>query len=88
MATHELKTDPETFAASIRGDRPFEIRLDDRGFMPCDLLVLRETQFSGEDMRNGMPLVYTGRVLSRFVTSKETGYGLQAGWCILGVRNA
>lgn len=85
MKTHELKTDPEPFTASFRGNKMYEIRLDDRNFQPGDLLVLRETLHTGEDMANGLPLVYTGRVLSRIVTEKRTNYGVKDGWCILGV---
>lgn len=85
---HELKTDPEPFGASLRGDKQYEIRLNDRGFRVCDMLVLRETEHSGEEMRNGAPLLYTGRVLSRIVTEVRSGYGLMDGWVILGVKPA
>lgn len=88
MRTHELKTDPEVFVASMRGDKTFEIRLNDRDFQEGDLLVLRETEYTGHQMREGKPLSYTGRALSRFVTYVLDGYGLKAGWVILGVRNA
>lgn len=87
MAKHELKTDQAVFAESIRGDKPFEIRLDDRGILPGDLLILKETQFSGHEMKTGKPLIYTGRVLSRWVTNKTTGYGIEPGWAIFGVRD-
>ncbi len=86
MKTHELKTDPHAFAASFLGDKPYELRRDDRDFKVGDLLVLRETELSGEQMAEGAPLLYTGRALSRVVTHKLEGYGLQPGWVILGVR--
>lgn len=88
MKVHELKTDPEPFAASLRGDKPYEIRLNDRDFQSCDMLVLRETKHSGAEMANGAPLEYTGRVLSRWVTEVRSGYGLKDDWVILGVRGA
>jgi hypothetical protein len=88
MVTHELKTDPEPFCASVRGDKQYEIRLNDRDFMPGDLLILRETKYSGEEMEEGEPLEYTGRILSRWVTEVRSGYGLKSGWCIIGVRCA
>lgn len=87
-AIHELKTDPEPFSASLRGDKPYEIRLDDRGFKSGDMLVLRETKHSGAEMANGAPLEYTGRVLTGCVTEVRSGYGLKDGWVILGVRAA
>lgn len=83
---HELKTDPEVFAASFRGDKPYEIRFNDREFKPCDYLVLRETRYSGEEMRDGQPLEYTGRVLVRCITHLLSGYGVKEGWVILGVK--
>jgi hypothetical protein len=86
MKMHELKTDPIVFAESLRGDKPFEIRFDDRGILPGDLLILKETQYTGEEMRSGKPMIYTGRALSRIVTNKTTGYGLLDGWAIFGVR--
>ena len=88
MIVHELKTDSDVFTESLRGDKSYEIRLDDREIKNGDLLVLKETQYSGEEMKAGKPLIYTGRVLSRWVTNKTTGYGLQEGWAIFGVRNA
>jgi len=42
MATHELKTHPEPFAAACDGRKRHEIRRDDRGFAVGDLLHLRE----------------------------------------------
>lgn len=85
MKTHELKTDPEPFAASFRGDKMYEIRLNDRDFKCGDLLTLRETLWSGQEMRDGEPLEYTGRTLSRTITEVRTNYGISDGWCILGV---
>jgi len=87
MKIHELKTDPDAFVASFRGDKLYEIRLDDREFRMGDMLVLRETAASGERMAEGAPLIYTGRVLSRIITHKLDGYGLKEGWVVLGVRN-
>lgn len=38
--THYLKTDSVYFDAQKRGDKPFEVRRDDRGFQKGDTLVL------------------------------------------------
>lgn len=42
MTTHELKTFPSQFEPIWAGDKPFEIRLDDRAFQRGDDVVLRE----------------------------------------------
>lgn len=88
MKTHELKTDPLVFAAVVAGLKTHEIRFDDRGFEVGDRLRLRETRASGAEMREGEPLVYTGRELTRTVSHIQLGYGLAPGWCILSLRTA
>ena len=89
MATHELKTDPLVFDASHRGIRHYEIRLNDRNYQVGDVLILKETQHSGEEMRQGLPLVYTGRILTREVThilaGTDADYGLDDDWVILSL---
>lgn len=86
MKIHELKTDPQEFEKSWRGDKSFEIRFDDRDFQPGDIVVLKETESDGGYMRiTGIPVKYTGRQLTRRILSKTTGYGLGAGWCVIGL---
>lgn len=98
----ELKTDPRTFEAVWRGTKLYEIRKDDRKYIheeggpPThaqpygvdDELLLCETRFSGEQMKGGRNLEYTGREVLCVVTHKLAGpvYGLAEGWCILGIR--
>jgi hypothetical protein len=81
--SHELKTDPEVFAAVRAGAKTHEIRFNDRGFAVGDHLWLRETTRSGAEIKAGAPLEYTGRVAERIVSHIQTGYGLADGWCIL-----
>ena len=89
MTHHELKTDPEVFQASWEDIKPWEIRFDDRGYAVGDTLTLRETKFDGQSMKDGMPLVYTGRELDRNVEyvlhGHHGGYGLDDGWVIMSV---
>lgn len=86
MKYHELKTDPIVFAAVAAGIKTHEIRFDDRGFAIGDILHLRETRTSGEAMRAGAPLAYTGRHALREISHIQTGYGLVDGWVILSFR--
>lgn len=86
MEVHKLKTDPELFQASAEGKKPYEIRKMDRNFAVGDILILRETTHTGEEIANGEKLVYTERVLTRMVTEVRTGYGIKDGWCMMGVK--
>ncbi len=82
---HELKTDPAVFRASIMGLRPWEIRVNDRNFKAGDTLILKETEFSADMMKQGSPLVYTGRQVSRHVDYILEGYGIRDGWVMMTV---
>jgi len=56
---HELKTWPIYFSAIVRGDKTFEVRLNDRGFQPGDYLILKEYDPQKKE--------YTGRVTVKYV---------------------
>lgn len=89
MKTHELKTDPKVFQQTWEGRKTFEIRKDDRDYQSGDVLVLRETLFSGAQMTAGAVLHYTARSVVQAVTGILRGpvYGLTEGWCIMSVSN-
>lgn len=78
--THELKTWPAYFQAMIDGNKKFDIRKDDRGYMLGDELRLQEY-----DQHLGL---YTGRGLSAIVDFKVDGgqFGIEPGYCVLSVR--
>lgn len=82
---HELKTDDAVFEAVWNGMKTHEIRFNDRNFAVGDRLWLRETRYTGAEMRGpeARPLEYTGRQLTRTVSHVLDGYGLQPGWVIL-----
>lgn len=83
MILHRLKTDPAVFD-DVEGNRKtHEIRFNDRNFAVGDRLELLKTQYSGEEMRNGAPLIYTGDVCYRTVSHVLSGYGLDKDWVIL-----
>ena len=85
MKRHILKTDPDVFELSWKKKKLYEIRFDDRNFQVGDELLLVETVYSGEEMKTGKPLVYTGRLICVTVNHKlKDIYGLKDGWCILG----
>lgn len=99
MQEHELKTDPQVFDDVAEGRKSFEIRKDDRGFEVGDVLKLRKTRYTGQEMRpymhpdqpgrvvEGQPLKYVGPPLYVYVTYILRGpvYGLADGWVIMAV---
>lgn len=87
MRVHELKTDCSVYEAAIAGNKPYEIRKNDRGFAVGETLWLRETQSTGVEMRAGAPLAFTGRECRRKVTHVLHGaeYGVVDGFAILAV---
>ncbi len=77
MKTHELKTWPEFFKLIWSGDKPFELRKDDRAFFVGDRLRLRE--YRARDN------YYTGREMTVTVTSIISGFpGLLPEYVIMG----
>lgn len=85
---HELKTDPEVFDVVASGAKKFEIRFDDRGFRVGDILALRKTRHTGQQMRDGAPLEYVGAPLYAYVTHILRGpiYGLADGWVCMSIQ--
>ena len=76
--THELKIWPSCFAAVTAGNKPFDVRENDRNFQVGDMLVLREFEPETEQ--------YTGHSITRWVSYVLQGgaFGVQPNWCVLG----
>lgn len=85
MTKHRLKADEGVFQASWEGLKPWEIRFNDRDFRPGDTFILEETEFTGEAMKLGAPLNYTGRKIEGEIDYVLHGpmYGIKEGWVIL-----
>lgn len=84
VGVHVLKSDPAIFHAVESGLQTFELRYNDRNYQVDDVLILRETVFTGKEMADGAELIYTGRHLARRITYILSGYGLGDGWVVLG----
>lgn len=84
---HELKTDSPVFCETLKGTKTYEVRLNDRGYRIGDRLRLKETRYTGEEMKFGYPLVYTRRECLVKVVQLLQGpiYGLKEGWVIMGI---
>jgi hypothetical protein len=80
---HELKTWEEYFNAIASGEKTFELRKNDRGFLTGDELLLREY--------NQQSQLYTGRTVRRKISYVLSGneaekFGLKPGYCIMGLK--
>ena len=94
---HILKTAPVYFDAVERGDKPFEIRLDDRGFQRGDIVrLLRLTEwpreadiYTPEDGCGATANPAYAHAVERRVTWILTdGFpGLERGYVALGLAN-
>lgn len=84
---HTLKTWPQYFDAIERGEKPFEVRRDDRGFQRGDVLVLQRTY---PESLHTVETDHQGRVkreIRRRITYVLTGgqFGIMPGYVVLGL---
>jgi hypothetical protein len=79
MTTHDLKTWPAFYDAVCRGEKPFEVRKDDRGFQVGHKLRLMEFCPEKGD--------YTGRECECIVSYILRGgtFGIEAGFVVMGL---
>jgi hypothetical protein len=76
---HHLKTFTPYFLAVDSGMKTFEMRHDDRGYQPGDLLVLWD--WTGHE--------FTGRVTYRvvpYVMRDAPAFGMASGWVVMSLR--
>lgn len=86
MTEHVLKCDTEHFVHVVMGEKPFEIRKNDRGFKEADVVLLQETKYTGQEMMAGAPLEYTGRAIHGTILAGITDApGLQPGYVVLPI---
>lgn len=80
MQVHELKISWRYADAVLSGDKPFEIRYNDRGFQKGDEVLF--TVVNDYKIRTYHPLDNV-----RFeITYLLHGYGLEKDWCVFGIR--
>jgi hypothetical protein len=83
---HKLKTWPAYWDAVAAGDKPFEVRRDDRGFQTGDILLLEKYEIGyGYHTEPGNRSKV--KTLSRRVTWILTGgqFGIEAGHVVMGL---
>jgi hypothetical protein len=82
VMVHKLKTWSKYFSLVKSGEKPFELRKNDRGFLAGHELLLREY--------NPQTQTYTGQTLRRKITcvlegSEAEEFGLKPGYCVMGL---
>lgn len=86
---HDLKIWPKFFDAVQRGDKPFEVRKNDRSFAVGDTLVLKEWEPDSFDMQDMIKKGhYTGRVTEKLIVYVMKGgqFGIGPDYAVLGIR--
>lgn len=79
--THELKILPWFYRDVAWGRKNFELRKNDRDFKIGDTVILREW----DGMRyTDSPSLH--RFITYILTSDEVDFGLEEGYCILGIQ--
>ena len=77
--THELKILPMYFQVVWDGKKTFEVRKNDRGYKPNDILVLKEwdgTKYTGSAVCKRVGYMLT-----------DTIDGIEKGYCVLGLKD-
>jgi hypothetical protein len=75
---HYLKIESTYFESVLCGEKPFEIRRNDRDFQGGDTIILREVVPVGGEKE------YSGRVIEAKITYVSV-YAQKDGWCVLGI---
>lgn len=84
--THTVKCWPNYFDAIARGDKPFDVRRDDRGYQKGDILDLR--RFDPAQNRSHQEwFIDTLPKLTKRITYVLTGgqFGIEPGYVVLGL---
>lgn len=87
MVEHKLKCWPQYFDAIERGEKPFEVRRDDRGFQKGDRLLLQRTREGSNHLVDYDLDGNVRRELRRRITYILTGgqFGIEPGYVVLGL---
>lgn len=90
MQEHTLKTWPNYYDAIARGDKPFDVRRDDRGFQRGDILVLQRTLpdriHEVETTGYGLSMTVKHELRKRISYVLTGGqFGIEPGYVVLGL---
>lgn len=86
---HVLKCWPQYYDPIERGEKPFEVRRDDRGYQKGDVLVLQRTSdkspYYVEYDAHGKVKHEMRRTISYILTGGQ--FGIEPGYVVLGLAN-
>lgn len=85
--THELKTPARYFEAVERGDKTFEVRLNDRAFQTGDTITLAKMDNEGKCYETPSGNRFEKITLKRKITYILQGgqFGIEPRYCVLGL---
>ena len=79
---HRIKLSWRYADAVLTGEKPFEIRYNDRGYQKGDLVLFEVV----DDCKLRVPHSLNDQVFE--ITYLLHGYGLEKDWCVFGIRPA
>jgi hypothetical protein len=87
MVEHKLKCWPQYYDAIERGEKPFEVRRDDRGFQKGDVLLLQRTRSESPYYVDYDGYGKVKKEMRRTITYILTGgqFGIEHGYVVLGL---
>lgn len=83
MKQHDVKCWPDMFEAIESGAKPFDIRLNDRGYQKGDTLVLHE--YDPNALTLPVEGRYSGKTIHKRINYVLSGWGLQPNHVCLGL---
>ncbi|QPC87076.1 DUF3850 domain-containing protein [Mesorhizobium sp. NBSH29] len=86
---HYLRTIDRYFDAVRRGEKTFEVRLNDRAFQTGDIIILRKISESGYAIAPDGVSVGYDEICKRVTYLLQGGqFGIEPRYCILGLGDA
>ena len=80
MRTHELNIDKEYADAVLSGEKPFEVRRNDRGYQKGDLIKFKVTDGTYSKVYHKLD----EKIFK--ITYLMHGFGLEDRWCVFGIK--
>lgn len=82
MRTHELKIQKQFLDAVLSGEKPFEVRKNDRGFQKGDQVLFKELTTETDSLWPKF-----GRYATADITYVLSGWGIEIGYVVFGIAN-